>query len=142
MIIGGVNLLRANGQGGSSATVLAAYFAKRNTKFGGAGKARAGKNSFPPTQYEKKSLLGFCFSDSFSGRMRRGEAALLTLTLSSRLFGKRLIGDCSASPLRKSNEQIAVCRPRFGGNDSRILGFQLLRADCLVEQSDYKIILS
>jgi hypothetical protein len=49
MIIGGVNLLRANGQGGSSATVLAAYFAKRNTKFGGAGKARAGKKYIPPT---------------------------------------------------------------------------------------------
>jgi hypothetical protein len=81
----------------------------------------------------------FCFS----GRMRGGEAALLTLTLSSRACrGKRLIGDCPAPPLRKSNEQIAVCRPRFGGNDSRILGFQLLRADCLVEQSDYKIILS
>jgi len=41
-------MLRANGQGGSSATVLAAHFAKRNTKFGGGGKARAGKNSFPP----------------------------------------------------------------------------------------------
>ena len=28
-------MLRANGRGGSSATVLAAHFAKRNTKFGG-----------------------------------------------------------------------------------------------------------
>ena len=44
-------MLRANGQGGSSATVLAAHFAKRNTKFGGGGKARAGKNSFPPTPF-------------------------------------------------------------------------------------------
>ncbi len=29
-----------------------AYFAKRNTKFGGGGKARAGKNSFPPIPVE------------------------------------------------------------------------------------------
>ncbi len=28
-------MLHANGQGGSSATVLAAHFAKQNTKFGG-----------------------------------------------------------------------------------------------------------
>ena len=38
-------MLRANGWGGSSATVLAAHFAKRNTKFGGGGKARAGKSA-------------------------------------------------------------------------------------------------
>ena len=44
-------MLRANGWGGSSATVLAAHFAKRNTKLGGGGKARAGKNSFPPTPF-------------------------------------------------------------------------------------------
>jgi hypothetical protein len=45
----------------------------------------------------RKSLYwGFCFL----GRMRKGEAALLTLTLSFRFIGKRLIGDCSASPLR------------------------------------------
>jgi len=30
---------------------LAAHFAKQNTKFGGGGKARAGKNSFPPTPF-------------------------------------------------------------------------------------------
>ena len=29
----------------------AAHFVKRNTKFGGGGKARAGKNSFPPTPF-------------------------------------------------------------------------------------------
>jgi hypothetical protein len=44
-------MLRANGQSGSSATLLAAHFAKQNTKFGGGGKARAGKNSFPPTPF-------------------------------------------------------------------------------------------
>jgi len=59
--IGGSLSLRANGQGGSRAIVLAALFAKQKTKFGGGGtpvaerfafatgqEARAGKNSFPP----------------------------------------------------------------------------------------------
>ena len=67
--------LPAHGRAGARATSsLAAHFAKRNTKFGGGGKARAGKNfypvgsrsdsfgAFPPTQYERKSLLGFLFS--------------------------------------------------------------------------------
>src|SRR3989344_9665659 len=40
--------LPAHGKGGARATpFLAALFAKQKTKFGG-GKARAGKNSFPP----------------------------------------------------------------------------------------------
>jgi hypothetical protein len=30
---------------------LAAHFARQNTKFGGGGKARAGKNFFPPTPF-------------------------------------------------------------------------------------------
>jgi len=43
--------LPAHGWVGARATLLfsAAHFAKQNTKFGGGGKARAGKNSFPPT---------------------------------------------------------------------------------------------
>src|SRR3989344_5904243 len=44
--------LPAHGRAGARATsLLAAHFAKRNTKFGGGGKARAGKNSFPPTPF-------------------------------------------------------------------------------------------
>ena len=44
--------LPAHGRAGARATSsLAAHFAKRNTKFGGGGKARAGKNSFPPTSF-------------------------------------------------------------------------------------------
>jgi len=39
--------LRANGQGGSSATALAAHFAERNTKFGGGGKRRRAKIPSP-----------------------------------------------------------------------------------------------
>ena len=44
--------LPAHGWVGARATSsLAAHFAKQNTKFGGGGKARAGKNSFPPTPF-------------------------------------------------------------------------------------------
>jgi len=61
--------LPAHGRAGARATSsLAAHFAKRNTKFGGGGKAflrlsasdgqaRAGKNSFPPNP------LPFCQSE-------------------------------------------------------------------------------
>src|SRR3989338_1741405 len=43
--------LPAHGRAGGRATPFAALFAKQKTKFGGAGKARAGKNSFPPTPF-------------------------------------------------------------------------------------------
>jgi len=44
--------LPAHGKAGARATsFLAAHFAKQNTKFDGGGKARAGKNSFPPTPF-------------------------------------------------------------------------------------------
>jgi hypothetical protein len=44
--------LPAHGRAGARATSsLATHFAKRNTKFGGGGKARVGKNSFPPTPF-------------------------------------------------------------------------------------------
>ena len=44
--------LPAQGRAGARATSsLAAHFAKRNAKFGGGGKAKAGKNSFPPTPF-------------------------------------------------------------------------------------------
>ena len=44
--------LPAHGRAGARATSsLAAHFTKRNTKFGGGGKARAGKNSLPPTPF-------------------------------------------------------------------------------------------
>jgi len=44
--------LPAHGRAGARATpFLAALFAKQKTKFGGGGKARAGKNSFPLTPF-------------------------------------------------------------------------------------------
>jgi len=64
-------MLRANGQGGSSATVLAAHFAKQNTKFGGGGKARAGKNSFPPTPFLFARPSANLFQNSASGFSRK-----------------------------------------------------------------------
>ncbi len=84
--LGSSLMLRANGQGGSSATVLAAHFAKQNTKFGGGGKARAGKNSFPPTPFLfarpslkvfQNSAFGFSLKKvriSFSVRTQAGSS--------------------------------------------------------------------
>ena len=44
--------LPAHGRAGARATsLLAAHFARQNTKFGGGGKTRAGKNSFPPAPF-------------------------------------------------------------------------------------------
>src|SRR3989338_6148789 len=44
--------LPAHGRAGARATpFLAVLFAKQKTKFGGGGKARAGKNSLPPTPF-------------------------------------------------------------------------------------------
>jgi hypothetical protein len=51
-ILGSSLSLHAHGRAGARATpFLAALFAKQKTKFGGGGKARAGKNSFPPTPF-------------------------------------------------------------------------------------------
>ena len=51
-ILGSKNSVVCAREGGANTTpyILAAHFAKRNTKFRG-GKARAGKNSFPPTPF-------------------------------------------------------------------------------------------
>jgi hypothetical protein len=50
---------------------LAAHFAKQNTKFGGGGKARAGKSSFPqiPFLFARPSLK--VFQNSASGFWRK-----------------------------------------------------------------------
>ena len=67
---------------------MAAHFAKRNTKFGGGGKARAGKNSFPPTPFLfarpsdwisefKIKAEGGCGGNSASPEPKRSPAALL-----------------------------------------------------------------
>ena len=60
--------LPAHGRAGARATSsLAAHFAKRNTKFGGGGKARAGKNSFPPTPFLFARPSAYLFQNSASG---------------------------------------------------------------------------
>jgi hypothetical protein len=47
-------------ESGANTTHLfsAAHFAKRNMKFGGGGKARAGKNSFPPNPSMREISTG------------------------------------------------------------------------------------
>ena len=59
--IGNFLLLLAHGWRGIKAISLVAYSPLANTKFGGGGKARADKNSFPPTPFlicppERKNL--------------------------------------------------------------------------------------
>jgi len=45
------NVVCARVGGANTTSILAAHFAKRNTKNCGGEKARAGKNSFPPTPF-------------------------------------------------------------------------------------------
>jgi hypothetical protein len=68
IILGSSLSLPAHGRAGARATSsLAAHFAKRNTKFGGGGKARAGKNSFPPTPFLFARPSAKVFQNSASG---------------------------------------------------------------------------
>ena len=64
-------MLRANGQGGSSATVLAAHSAKRNTKFGGGGKrsgeSEGGQKFLPPNP------LPFCPPERLDFKIRNSD---------------------------------------------------------------------
>ena len=102
-------LLRANGQSGSSATVLAAHFAKRNTKFGGGGKARAGKNSFPPTPFLFARPSVNLFQNSASGFSRK------KVRISSNRRSQ--IGCCKfvASALRASAGRLySICQDFLG----------------------------
>ena len=93
-------MLRANGQGRSSATVLAAHFAKQNTKFGSGGKARTGKNSFPPTLFLFARPSANLFQNSASGfslkKVRISFRVRSQIAKSSRnriVLKNRLLGD-------------------------------------------------
>ena len=55
--LGSSLLLPAYGREGQGQHLLAAHFAKRNTKFGGGGKARAGKNSWWTSTLQPPSFL-------------------------------------------------------------------------------------
>jgi len=83
--------LPAYGRAGARATSsLAAHFAKRNTKFGGGGgKARAGKNSFPPTPFlfARPSLK--VFQNSAFGFRSAFGAKLYVASLLPRRFAPR-----------------------------------------------------
>ena len=107
--LGSSLMLRANGQGGSSATVLAAHFAKRNTKFGGGGKARAGKNSFPPTPFLFARPSGNLFQNSAFG------FSLKKVRISFRVRSQIVCSAFVASALRASAGRLySICQDFFG----------------------------
>ena len=94
--------LPAHGRAGARATSsLAAHFAKRNTKFGGGGKARAGKNSFPPTPFlfarpsgnYQKSASGFSW-----------KKVRILFRTDSQFVKFRFPASLGASPLASANE--------------------------------------
>ena len=94
--------LPAHGRAGARATpFLVAHFAKRNTKFGGGGKARAGKNSFPPTPFlfarpsenYQKSASGFSL-----------KKVRILFRTDSQLVKFRFPASLGASPLASANE--------------------------------------
>ncbi len=102
-------MLRANGQGGSSATVLAAHFAKQNTKFGGGGKARAGKNSFPPTPFLFARPSANLFQNSASGFSRK------KVRISFREWSQIVCCEFVASALRASAGRLyRICQDFLG----------------------------
>ena|SRR3989344_721511 len=94
--------LPAHGRAGARATpFLAALFAKKKTKFGGGGKARAGKNSFPPTPFlfarpsenYQKSASGFSLKKVrilFRRDRESNVARSYTATRSLRTLGSQL----------------------------------------------------
>jgi len=87
--------LPAHGRAGARATSsLAAHFAKRNTKFGGGGKARAGKNSFPPTPFlfARPSLKVFQNS-AFGFSLKK-----VRISFSVRSFSKKIKSDLISRP--------------------------------------------
>ena len=94
--------LPANGLGGARATpFLAALFAKRNTKFGGGGKARAGKNSFPPTPFLFARPSGN-YQKSASGFSRKKVRILFRTD--SQFVKFEFPASLGASPLASANE--------------------------------------
>ena len=68
---GGAFVARARVGGARATSSLATHFAKQNTKFGGSGKTRAGKSSFPqsPSFFARPNLK--VFQNSASGFSRK-----------------------------------------------------------------------
>ena len=126
--------LPAHGRVGARATLLflAAYFAKRNTKFGGGGtpvverfafttgqEARAGKNSFPPTPFlfarpsenYQKSASGFSL-----------KKVRILFRTDSRFIKFRFPASLRTSPLASANEfssNFQTSQSFFRPNDER-----------------------
>ena len=99
--LGSSLLLPAHGRAGARATLLAALFAKRKTKFGGGGKARAGKNSFPPTPFlfTRPSVN---YQNSASGFSRKKVRILFKTD--SQFVKFAFPASLGASPLASANE--------------------------------------
>jgi hypothetical protein len=94
--------LPAHGRVGARATsFLAAHFAKRNTKFGGGGKARAGKNSFPPTPF-LFARPSENYQKSASGFSRK--KVRISFKTDSQFVKFRFPASLGASPLASANE--------------------------------------
>ena len=102
--------LPAHGWVGARATSsLAAHFAKRNTKFGGGGKARAGKNSFPPTPFLFARPSANLFQNSASGFSRK------KVRISFRVWSQIVCSAFVASALRASAGRLySICQDFLG----------------------------
>src|SRR3989338_7749580 len=104
--------LPAHGRAGARATsLLAAHFAKRNTKFGGGGKARAGKKSFPPTPllFARQGVqFRVCGAKRGNGSIsfRKGSREVYNYSTKTNLFGN----DCSARRVHRAPQgKIRFC---------------------------------
>ena len=102
--------LPAHGRAGARATSsLAAHFAKQNTKFGGGGKARAGKNSFPPTPFLFARPSANLFQNSASGFSRK------KVRISFRERSQIVCCEFVASALRASAGRLySICQDFLG----------------------------
>ncbi|MBM4169138.1 MAG: hypothetical protein FJ215_08285 [Ignavibacteria bacterium] len=102
--------LPAHGRAGARATSsLAAHFAKQNTKFGGGGKARAGKNSFPPTPFLFARPSANLFQNSAFG------FSLKKVRISFRVRSQIVCSAFVASALRASAGRLySICQDFLG----------------------------
>jgi len=92
---------RARGAGARATLLPAALFAKQKTKFGGSGKARAGKNSLPPTPF-LFARPSENYQNSASGFSRKKVRILFRTD--SQFVKFRLPASLGASSLASANE--------------------------------------
>ena len=102
--------LPAHGRAGARATsLLAAHFARQNTKFGGGGKTRAGKNSFPPAPFLFARPSANLFQNSAFG------FSLKKVRISFRVRSQIVCCEFVASALRASAGRLySICQDFLG----------------------------